>query len=187
MSRFIFLAIILFSINSIGQDYSDRGYIYIEKSQKYLNCGNLSKAKKFIDKARKIDFHGGNPEATAKSRINLIEAQIMIRKKMCDEALKILDTTHGASFGVNCAERDSLKIIALFLKFGKQKVKDSFKNLRLESSIDDNQFDASNCVFINELNYNFCFFSDFKVLEEEKGKISFEEVAKDMAFYKLLQ
>jgi tetratricopeptide (TPR) repeat protein len=187
ISKLAFLATILFSINSFGQDDSDRGYVFIEKSQKYLNVGKLEKAKKLIDKAKEIDFHGGNPEATAKSRINLIEAQILIRQKMYAEALTILDTTHGASFGVNCAERDSLKIITLFLKYGKQKVKDSFRNLRIESSTNDNQFDASNCAFISELNYNFCFFSDFVVLEDEKTKISFEELAKNMAFYKLLQ
>ncbi|MEN0007982.1 hypothetical protein [Flavobacterium nitrogenifigens] len=186
-SKLVFLAAILFSINSFAQNDSDHGYFFIEKSQKYLNLGKLDKAKRFIAKARKSDFRGGNPEATAKSRINLIEAQILIRKKLYSEALTLLDTTHGASFGVNCAERDSLKIVTLFLLYGKQKVKDSFKNLHVEISTNESQFDAQNCAFIGELNYVFCFFSDFFVPEDEKTKISFEELAKNMAFYKLLQ
>ncbi|MDI1256637.1 MAG: hypothetical protein PSV16_11110 [Flavobacterium sp.] len=188
-SKFTFLAIVLFSISSFGQYKYDsgHGFKFITKSENYLKTGNLDKAKKYIKKARKSDFQGGNPEATAKSRINLIEAQILIRQKLYDEALTLLDTTHGASFGVNCPERDSLKIAALFSKYGKEKVKASFKNIQVIKRPDIDQFDTDYCAFNKELNYNFCFYTDYEILNDEKTKINFQELAKDQIFYKLLE
>ena len=81
MKTFLTLCLLHLCLVVHGQDHKKKGYIYMEKSQRKLAQGKLAQARDYLESARKIDFHGGNREATAHSRMNLIEAQILLQEQ----------------------------------------------------------------------------------------------------------
>lgn len=186
MKHTLFVASLFISLTLYGQDHTKKGYSYMEKSQRKLAQGKLTQARDYLESARKVDFHGGNPEATAHSRMNLIEAQILLQEKRYDDALRVLDTTHGASFGVNCLERDSLKIVTLIKKHGLQKVNAAFTKGVVQMNPDSAQFDATYCVSLNDLGYTFCFYAPIVLTEEELKSYTLAALAKECSFYPLL-
>ncbi len=193
-----FLLFLLAYINVLGQnaykyDYK-QGYKYIVKAKKNLNEGNLIKAEDFIAKA-KLSNYGfcGNAWASANSRIAIIEAELLHTKKDYDKALAVLDSIQGCGFGADCMARDSIKIATLFLKFGKEKVKQSFKKVNAVNRAEYPNFDQNYWVFLDDLNYKFLFrgpfpvYKDGKEIEPEKSGNDFYDIAKNQSFYKLLQ
>lgn len=186
MKTFLTLCLLHLCLVALGQDHTKKGYSYMEKSQRKLAQGKLAQARDYLESARKVDFHGGNPEATAHSRMNLIEAQILLQEKRYDDALRVLDTTHGASFGVNCLERDSLKIVTLIKKHGLQKVNAAFTKAVVQMNPDTAQFDATYCVSLNDLGYTFCFYAPIVLTEEELKSYTLAALAKKCSFYQLL-
>ncbi|WP_264511009.1 tetratricopeptide repeat protein [Flavobacterium sp. N1719] len=186
MNRSLILILLFIYLPHYAQDHTKKGYIYMEKSQRKLAQGKLAQARDYLESARKVDFHGGNPEATAHSRMNLIEAQILLQEKRYDDALRVLDTTHGASFGVNCLERDSLKIVTLIKKHGLQKVNTAFTKAIVQLNPDKAQFDATYCVSLNDLGYTFCFYAPIVLTEEELKSYPLAALAKECSFYQLL-
>jgi hypothetical protein len=193
-----FLLFLLVCINVSGQtlykyDFK-QGYKFIDKAEKNLQSGNLIKTQDFITKA-KISNYGfcGNAWASAHSMIAIIEVQLLNKKKEYDMALTVLDSLQGCSFGGDCSARDSLKIITLFSKFGKEKVKESFKKINTINLPEYSNFDQSYWVFLDDLNYKFLFngpypvYIDGKEIEPKKSGNDFYDIAKNQSFYKLLE
>ena len=192
----IFL-IILFPFKNFGQlkyDYK-QGYKFINLAQQKLNEGKLNKSEEFIGKAKLSNFgFCGNAWASAYGRINLIQAQIYIKHKDFDKALNLLDSIGGCGFGANCEARDSLKVSTLILKFGKEKVKESFNNVvKLEKN--ENNYDAIYSVYLKELNFTFNFNSseyynidaDEKKTEQVRTANEFLNKIRNLNYYKLLE
>ena len=190
--------LLLACLNVSGQtvykyDYQ-QGYKFIDKAEKNLRQGNLVKAEDFIAKA-KISNYGfcGNAWASAHSMIAMIEVELFNTKKEYDKALVVLDSLQGCSFGGDCDARDSLKIVTLFSKFGKEKVKQSFKKVNAVNRSEYADFDQSYWVFLDDLNYKFLFkgpypvYQDGKEIEPQKSGNDFYDVAKNQSFYKLLE
>ena len=195
-----FLIVFLFSTSIFGQtvykyNYK-QGYNFIKKAQKKLQNGNLSKAKKCIANAKNSNYgFCENAWIESYGRINIIEVQILNIQKKYDSALVVLDSLNGCAFGADCSARDSLKVITLFLKFGKEKVIDSFKKVNTVNNSGDPEFefDSNYWVFLDELNYKFWFKTDYPVyidgkkVESIKTGNDFFDLAKDQAFYKLIK
>lgn len=194
----LFIVLLLAHINVSGQtvykyDYK-QGYKFIVKAKKNLHQGNLIKAEDFIAKA-KLSNYGfcGNSWASANSKIAIIEVELLDTKKEYDKALAVLDSTQGCGFGADCKSRDSLKIVTLFLKFGKEKVKQSFKKVNIINRAEYPNFDQIYWVFLNDLNYKFSFTGPIPLSKEgkeiwsEKSGRDFYAIAKNQSFYTLLE
>jgi len=192
------ILILLCSLNLFGQtkyiyNYK-QGYKFIRQAETNLNKDNLTKAERLIAKA-KISSYGfcGNAWASAHSTIALIETQIFQKKKMYDEALSVLDSIDGCNFGGDCSARDSLKILTLYLKFGKEKVKQAFQNVNTVMTTEDTEFDHEYWVFLDDLKYRFWFrgpypkYENGKKVEQEKSGNDFYDIAKDQSFFRLLE
>ena len=198
MKKLILILIILFlPIKFFGQlkyDYK-QGYKFIKKAEKNLNQGNLIKAEEFLKKA-KLSNYGfcGNAWASAEGQINLIQTQVYNKRKEFDKALNLLDSIGGCGLGANCEERDSLKVVTLILKFGKEKVKESFKNVtKLEKTEKD--YDIFYSAYLKELEYKFVFNNveyfiigvDGKKIESEKTENEFLNKIKNHNYYLLIE
>jgi len=155
----IILIILSFSTKTFGQKkYSyKQGYKFIEKAEKNLKKENLNKVEEFLRKAKLSDYgFCGNAWASAFGEINLIQTQIHNKRKDYDKALILLDSIDGCSFGANCEARDSLKVVTLILKFGKEKVKESFSNVTKIEKL-EKEFETIYSVYLKELNYTLIF------------------------------
>lgn len=200
----LFLVIACFAFGQADSKYnSQQGYHFIYKAQKKLQHGNLAKAQKFINKAKSSDYgFCGNAWASAYGQINLVEVQILIKQKNYDKALMVLDSISGCSFGANCNVRDSFKVVVLFLIFGEEKVKSSFKKITELNTPDDFLSFSDYWVFLPHLNYKFLFDGRGRTIYENGKRITFVngqkvelaktdhdfyDIVKDKPFYKLIQ
>ncbi|NRD22451.1 hypothetical protein HNV10_04315 [Winogradskyella litoriviva] len=195
------LILFLFFISFSGwsqtkkHDYKD-GYNFISKAEKYFKKNKIIKAEEYLIKARNSNYgFCGNAWAGAFSSIQLLEAEIENKKGNHNNALKILDSINGCSYGADCNRRDVIKIETLFLKHGKNIVINSFKNI---SEVKENPDDENNpySVFLKELNYNFTFGGSFtwvsldengEPIEQEPTDNKFILIARKYNFYKLIE
>jgi len=193
------LFLFFFSIQCIGQiayDYKD-GYEFILKAERNFKGGNIAKAEQFVEKAKKSNYgFCGNAWASAYGRINLLEARILNRKREFDKALAVLDSLNGCNIGADCNARDSLKIATLILKFGKEKVKESFENTTVEDmTVKELDFERSYSLNLKGLNYIFRFVcSDYKYVfdgekshSENKTKSDILSEVKNYNYFKQLE
>ena len=193
----IILIIISFSNKTFGQKkYSyKQGYKFIEKAEKNLKNENLNKAEEFLRKA-KLSNYGfcGNAWASAFGEINLIQTQIHNKRKDYDKALALLDSIDGCSFGANCEARDSLKVVTLISKFGKEKVKESFSSvIKIEKLEKD--YETIYSVYLKELNYTLVFGNveyyivntNGKKIEKEKLENELLDRIRNHKYFKLLE
>lgn len=171
------------------------GYECITKAKACLAKGNLADAQGFIDKAKKCDYgFCGNAWATAYGEIRLTQAQVFNVQHKFDESLRVLDSLSGCSIGADCGKRDSLKVVTLVLKFGKEKVKNAFAKIdKLNTTSIDDASEGRFWVLLDDLNYKF-FFVEGGFKEETYGwhkeqqpVNQFYNMVKDLPFYKLLQ
>lgn len=187
---FLFL-ILLVGVTAFGQTETKykynykQGYRFIQKAYKKLKHQHYNKAEKLLAKASEADYGWcGNAWDDAFGSINLMSVQILIHQQKYDEALSKLDSLGGCSLGADCEMRDSLKITALFFKFGSEKVKAAFtkaKSVNINFDLDK----GYDCwVLLPDLNYTFRFDADGSEINSTK---TFYELAKDKPFYKLLQ
>lgn len=199
MKTYTTFVLLLFSYMSLlGQtvykyDYN-QGYKFIGGAEKNLKQGNLAKAEDYIAKAKISDYgFCGNAWASAHSMIAIVEVKLLNTKKQYDKALSVLDSVQGCSFGADCNTRDSLKIVTLFLKFGKEKVKQTFKKINVINHPEYPNFDQSYWVLLEDLNYKFWFNGPYPIYingkknEQEKSGNDFYDIAKNLSFYKLLE
>ena len=199
MKIYLSILLLIFSCLSItGQtayqyNYKE-GSRFIIKAEKHLNRGNLAKAEDFISKAKKSDFgFCGNAWMSAYSQITIIEVRLLNTMKEYDKALTLLDSLNGCVFDADCSARDSLKIITLILKYGKEKVQQSFKSVSVVHIPDYPFFGQSFWVELEDFNYVFLFYVPYSVYiserdsEAEEMDIKFYDIAKNLSFYKLLQ
>lgn len=100
----------------------------------------------------------------------MIEAQIFTKQKEFDKALSVLDSLDGCTLGADCEVRDSLKIVNLILKFGKEKVKNSFSKVT-SVEINKDDFFPFYSVYLKELEYNFVFAKSDDYFVDKNGKI----------------
>ncbi|MBU2927066.1 hypothetical protein KO515_02370 [Winogradskyella psychrotolerans] len=176
-------------------DYKD-GYNFISKAEKSFKKNKIEKAEEYLVKAKNSNFgFCGNAWASAYSSIELLEAQIANKKKNYNLSLKILDSINGCNYGGDCNRRDVIKIETLFLKHGKNKVIEAFKNV---TEVNENNDDQNNpySVFLKEFNYNFNFGgsytiinvdSDGEPIEQTQTTNKFIIVARRYKFYKLIE
>lgn len=196
---FFYIAL-LFSLNIFAQTYYQydykQGYSFIRKAEKSLHAGDLSKAQKLIIKAKASNYgFCGNAWIESHSKINIIEVQILNSQKNYNKALLVLDSIKDCDFGADCNARDSLKVITLFQKFGKEKVKECFRKITVINNAGNPEFefDSKYWVFLEELNYKFWFRRDYpnyideNNIESVKAERDFAMLVKNQAFFKLLQ
>lgn len=197
MKYFIIFCYLLFPIKYFGQSKYDynQGYKFIKKAEKNLILGKLEKAEMFLEKAKLSNFgFCGNAWASAYGEINLIQTKIFNERKEYDKALNQLDSIRGCGVGANCVERDSLKIVTLILKFGKEKVKESFAKVINVEKI-EKEYDNFYSAYIKDLNYTFIFYTsdyfwirkDNKIDNKEKHENDFLSKIKNFNYYKLLE
>ena len=192
--------LVLFPVIIFGQkDYKfsyKQGYDFIKKAEKQIAKNNFDNAQKLVIKAKKSNFgFCGNSWAEANSKINLIESKILNSNRKYDESLKLLESIDQCGFGAYCAQRDYLKIETLFLKFGKEKVKNAFKNTNQISKNETEKYEDSYSVYIKEIDYNFNFLDekiqfldkDGKVIKKAKQENPFLNIAQNQMFNELLE
>lgn len=191
---FIILTLMFCSTVVFGQKYSYyTGGRFIRKADKNLKKGNLPRVEKLIAKAKRSHFgYCGTEALRRESEIGFIELQVLLKQKKFDKALVLLDSTYiGENFNSNV--RDSLKVIILFSKYGKEKVRNSFKNVTKINERTGFFGQILYYVTLKELNYVFCFEEKWlfdkmdKVIQEVKTKNEFYDKAKNTAFYKLIE
>ena len=192
---FSFFPILLFGQNDYKYSYKE-GNNFISKAQKQIDRNNIESAKKLIEKA-KVSNYGfcGNSWASSDSRIKLIESQILNKENKYDESLKILESIDRCSYGANCMQRDSLKIETLFLKFGKEKVKNAFKNVNEITKNENDEYEESYSAYIKDIGYKFNFIEsnvsyldkNGKEITKDKTENEFINIAQNQMFYELLE
>jgi len=184
-----------FFVYSQENSYKD-GLKFIQKANKAVECNKIEKAEDLINKASNIDYgFCGNIRIKVESEIEFLKAQIANKKQQHDIALRILDSITGCNLSVNCNKRDSLKIETLFLKYGKEEVKNSFSFLKKVYKI-ENEFNSFFMVNLSELNYEFTFGYEFilnysdineKGITEKSTEFEFHSIASKYPFYKLIE
>lgn len=181
--------------NVFAQDVNDceTGFELVAKSAEQLRKHNYKKAEKYLNHAKETNFADcGANGIKAQQEIKLAEAQILIGQKKYDKALTILETAGGCNIGVNCSARDSLKIVALINKHGKQKVKEAFQKVTDVTFTNFADNNTSCWVMVNEFNYKFSFLLYVSPENTDHVTINapdknFHTIAKDQAFYQLLK
>ena len=173
------LILLLFSFSkNFGQvEYNyKQGYKFIGRAGKEIENGNLTKAEKLLEKANKSNYgFCGNAWASAHSQINLLKVEIFNQRKEFDKSFSALDSIKGCGIGADCEARDSLKIITLFLKFGKEKVIKSFRKVKTVNKKEVN-FEPLYSVFLSDLNYTFTFQDwDYRFFGEEEKSFDQED------------
>ena len=176
-----------------GQKYGyNAGTRFIRKAEKNLKKGNLQRAERLIAKAYLSNYAFCGTEAfRLESAIIFIDLQVALKQKKFDRTFYLLDSTHiGDNIGYN--KRDSLKIIALFSKYGKDKVRNSFKNITKVNEEIGYFGQPLYFVTLKELNYIFCFEErrfdkNGQAIPETKTENEFYDKAKNTAFYKLIE
>lgn len=185
------MLLIFCSLNLIGQtnyeyDYKDR-YRFTRIAKRNLKLGNLKRAEKFIKKTKLCS--NGSCGTWDLSEIDFLEVQILNKQRKFNESLQCLDSL---IYNWHYAEIDSLKIVTLFLKFGKDKIKNAFKKIDKYNG-PELRYALTYWVFLDDLNYKFWFTipDDYRINNEKKEKIKtgneFYDLVKDQPFYKLLQ
>ncbi|UFH31386.1 hypothetical protein LNP04_15640 [Chryseobacterium sp. C-71] len=192
---YLIIPTFIFSQKNYKYSYNE-GYLFLKKAQKQINKNNIKNARTLLNKAKDTNYgFCGNAWASANSEIKLIEAQILNINKNYDESLKILESIDGCSYGGNCIKRDSLKVKTLILKFGKDKVKNAFKNVNMISKIENEDDDEIYSAFIKDLNYKFNFIRlDILVLDKNGKSLvknntdnEFLDIIQNQIFYTLLE
>lgn len=191
------ICLIVFAVNVNGQSNttcsSPEAYTYLTKANKALNKKNYNKASTYLSQAEAADNETcGKAWTEMKSRIRFVKAKIYNGEKNYDKALAVLEEMQGCNLGADCRARDSLKIVTLFLKFGKEKVKTAFKNAGNVVFSEFNDYNSTCSVFLQELNYKFSFLvyaasTSANSNDTPPQSKNFHELAKEQAFYDLLK
>lgn len=184
----LFLIILLHS-NLYSQE-SEYGFQNVSRAYKYFKKNKLNKALQELNIAENADFgFCGNAWSEADWGIKYLKSQIYLKQNLFDKSLLEIDKIDGCGFGGDCAKSDSLRVVILIKKFGKEKVSNACRN---EKSYIRNYY--KNCVRLQDLNYNFCFTyfmtknSKANNLENlMKINLSFCDAIKNFNFYSLLQ
>ncbi|MBB4807790.1 hypothetical protein HNP38_003106 [Chryseobacterium defluvii] len=194
---FIFLIFPVFIFGQKKYKYSYKeGYGFLAEAQKMIKEDKIKSAKILINKAKRTNYgFCGNAWIDANSQITLLEVQVLNKENNYDQSLNILDSLDECSYGADCDTRDYLKIETLILKFGKEKVKNAFKNVNKVSIINDYDYGESYSAFIKDLNYNFNFTARQIIFVDENGKKvpknvtdnEFLNIAQNQPFYSLLK
>ncbi|WP_412464396.1 hypothetical protein [Flavobacterium mekongense] len=190
----LILALFICSKNFGQSKYSyKQGYKFIKNAETAIKAGNLERAERNLEKAGNSNYgFCGNAWASAESQINLLKVEIYNQRKEFDKSFSVLDSIKGCGFGADCEARDSLKIVTLFLKFGKEKVKQSFKNVK-SLDIKKIEFEPFYSVYLADLNYTFIFQDwDYTYFGDENKNLKNDEdifikLIEKHNYYKLLE
>lgn len=197
MKKIILILLLFFCSKNFGQlSYNfKQGYKFIKRAEKEIENGNLVKAEKLLEKANKSDYgFCGNAWASAKSQINLLQVQIFNERKEFDKSFSLLDSINACGIGADCEARDSLKIVTLILKFGKERVIQSFKNTKIVEK-KEFDYDIQFSALISGLNYTFVFQDwdyrfqgeENKIFDPNDSKNQLMNLIKKHSYSKLLE
>jgi hypothetical protein len=187
----ILLFLIFFGFNNT---YSQDAYELIHDAKKLIIKNKLNKALYYLNEAKKGDYgFCGNAWDEAFWAINYNKAIIYQKKKEYDKSLIELDSIEGCGFGGDCEKSDSLKVVVLINKFGKEKISKLF--LEETSFIRNNTTTYFHGLYtLNFISINYIF--TFSYVADKKNKsnneernnleIRFNELIKRYNFYKLL-
>lgn len=181
------MLIFLVSFNVKAQD----GYKLIKKAKKEIKRENFDKAFRLLTSAEKADYgFCGNSYYYALGEIGILKSEIYNFQKKFDDSLEILDSYFACNFGVDCGIRDSMRIETLFLKHGKENIKNEFRNNIIIESLTDknNVYTYEYAITLPTFNYKFKFIYDsfgFGLSEEEA--INPKTILKFQPFYKLIE
>lgn len=185
----LFLIILLHS-NLYSQE-SEYGFKNIRHAYQYFKKNKLNKALQELNIAENADFgFCGNAWSEANWSIKYLKSQIYLKQNLTDKSLLEIDKISSCGFGGDCQKSDSLRVVILIKKFGKEKVSNAFRN---EKYYIRNYY--TNCINLQDLNYNFCFtyVRQIKIGQSNnpenllKINLSFCDVIKDYNFYHLLE
>lgn len=158
MKKILLFLFVLVSIFSIGQNKSSykRGLKFLSKSEKYYQNNEFEKSLFYLEKYENsvLGFCGSSIITTNLS-INELKIKNFIALKKFDEALNLIDKKEPV-FCEQFQKDDSLKIEILFLKYGKEKVLESFSKSEINNrSLEMGVYTYS--LDLIDLNYNFKF------------------------------
>jgi hypothetical protein len=187
----LLLALFLVFHNTFSQE--EYGFDYIANAEKHIKKNKLNRALKELKTAETSNYgFCGNASESAKWQIKYLKSQIYLQQNLYDKSLAEIDAIEGCGFGGNCAKSDSLKVVILIKKFGKEKVANSFKQEK--SNIQNGSYGHNvTCIKFPDLNYNFCFtlFKEYLNRKSESGiakaDIPFCDLIKKYNFYKLIE
>ena len=160
MKKILLYILLLISINIIGQSKYNyfKGQKFISKAEKNISTRKFEKALIYLSKAEQSNygFCGSGNYSTYKI-IESLKVESFLGLKKYDSILNLLNNK-DLYFETETKKDDSLKVEILFMKYGKEKVINSFK--------DEVQFSKSKSpyndffiytFFLKELDYNFNF------------------------------
>lgn len=171
------LCIILFIVSTLAvaqNKYSyKRGLLFFKKAEKYYCKRDFKKSLFFIEKYEKSRLgYCGNAFIVAKNNINKYKINNYIGLNKYDEALNLINKQEEFSY-FEFSKNDSLKIEILFLKYGKDKVKQAFANAENINSKNEKYGIYNYNIKLKDLNFDF----DFKVYKNKQSESLFNSTS----------
>ncbi len=188
------LKLIIFLLFIVQSIYSQNGFVNIQKAKKCFKENKIKQSLTQLGYAENSDYgFCGNAWKEAEWEVKYLKSQIYNKQGLYDKALTQLDLISGCSFGGDCQKSDSLKVVTLINKFGKEKVSNLFKTQKTYVRYINDESGVT-CIRINEINYNFYFTFNFEFLDDKinfkdatKLDLPFCELIKKYNFYKLIE
>lgn len=191
MKKILLFLCILLSISTIGQSKYNykRGLKFLSKSEKFYQKNEFEKSLFFLEKYEKSlpGFCGSSYFIFEKSIFDL-KLKNYIGLKNFDDALTLIDQKESM-FSEEIQKEDSLKIEILFLKFGKDKVINSFNNVDKIESKSSELGSFIYTIYLKELNYTFKFRkaeNAVSKLEYNSSEYEINKLLKDSTIFNLI-
>jgi len=156
MKKLLLILFLVLSISAIGQSkYSyKRGLKFLSKSQELYKNNEFEKSLYYLNKyENSVLAYCGNGYVMAKMEIYDLKMKNYLGSKNFDNALNLIDNNEESAYN---QFYDSLKVEILFLKYGKEKVIESFSN----SNVTNRSSEIINynySIDLKDLDYNFKF------------------------------
>jgi hypothetical protein len=171
MKKLLLFLLLTVSISTIGQSkYSyKRGLKFLSKSEKFNQKNEFEKSLFYLNKYEKSlpGFCGSSYFIFEKSIFDLKLKNYLGLKKF-DDALTLIDQKESI-FSEEIQKEDSLKVEILFLKYGKDKVINSFNNVDKIESKSSEQGNFIYNIYLKELDYTF----KFRKAENTESKLEY--------------
>lgn len=191
MKKLLLILFLTLSISAIGQrKYSyKRGLKFLSKSEELCKNNEFEKSLFFLNKYEKsVLGHCGSAVIIAQRDIYDLKIKNYIGLKKFDDALTLIDKSEPI-FSEEIQFDDSLKVEILFLKFGKDKVINSFNNV---DKIESKSSELGNFIYniyLKELNYTFKFRKEENTeskLEYNSSQYEINKLLKDSTIFNLI-
>lgn len=156
MKKLLLLLFLTVSISAIGQKKHSykRGLKFLSKSEKFYQKNEFEKSLFYLNKyENSVLAYCGNVYIMAKMEIYNLKMKNYLGLKKYDNALNLIDNNSESAY---YQFYDSLKVEILFLKYGKEKVIESFANSNVTNrSSEIIHYNYS--MVLKDLDYNFKF------------------------------